>query len=191
MILLSTMPNLVKSWFGNQFTLLHPLLQQLHLIGGCLSGRVNIEYGSGLAGVIGRRIAKKMNLPSSGQHNLSVYISHQEDGLHWGRCFNSQQVVESVFKPVGTVNTGYWIEETGPLRMRLTVDIINGGWHWRCTRIQLMGIFVPRWLLPVTSAYKNVEYVQDKPFYRFHVSFSLPYIGMLVKYSGLLDVNSR
>ena len=173
---------LVKNWFGDKFSNLHPLLQELHTEGGRLTGDVEICYGKGVAGFIGGRLAKKMNLPSEGTHQLVVSISHDNDGLHWGRCFDGQALVKSLFKPVGNIEQGYWIETTGPLTMKLTVDIHNGGWFWRCLKINFLGFPIPLWLIPKTNAYKIIENGQ----YRFHVEFSLPVIGSLVSYQGLL-----
>jgi hypothetical protein len=177
------MPNeLVKNWFGSQFDNLHPLLQKLHTDGGRLTGDVEISYGKGLAGVIGARLGNKMNLPNEGWHKLAVSISHDCDGLHWGRCFDDQILVESLFKPIGNIQQGYWIETTGPLSMKLTVDINNGGWFWRCLKVNFLSIPIPRWLIPHTNAFKIIENGK----YRFHVEFSLPIIGSLVSYQGLL-----
>lgn len=173
---------LVKNWFGDQFKSLHPLLQKLHLQGGILTGDIKLSYGQGIAGIIGRRLAKKMGLPESGNHQLTVTISHDAAGLHWGRCFNNQEVVESLFIPQGNVEKGYWIEKTGPLEMKLTVDIHDEGWHWRCLKVNFYGIPLPLWLIPKTIAYKYIE--NDK--YCFHVEFVLPFIGSLVSYEGLL-----
>ncbi len=39
-----------KKWFGEYFTALHPLIQELHTHGGSLTGDVKIKFGSGLAG---------------------------------------------------------------------------------------------------------------------------------------------
>lgn len=174
----------VKNWFGSEFNELHPLLQSLHLQGGTLKGDVNIQYGKGIAGLIGKRLAKKMNLPLAGNHQLSVFISHQNDGLHWDRIFNQGSVVKSLFKPVGNKQQGYWVETTGPLTMKLTVDIKQGGWHWRCLNMSVFGILLPMWLVPKTTAKKVIEDNQ----YRFHVEFSLPVLGSLVCYSGLLKL---
>ncbi|MDX1452584.1 MAG: DUF4166 domain-containing protein [Oleiphilaceae bacterium] len=173
---------LVKNWFGDQFFDLHPLLQKLHVQGGRLKGEVNLYYGSGLAGIIGKRLARKMNLPGEGVQQLQVDISHSDDGLHWGRCFNNQKSVVSLFKPVGNVTNGYWVETTGPLTMHLTVEIIDGGWYWKCLQLRFAGLPVPVWLMPKTRAYKKIE--QDQ--YSFLVEFSLPYLGHLVSYQGLL-----
>lgn len=173
---------MVKDWFGDQFNKLHPALQQLHRIGGRLTGDVKITYGRGIAGVLGRRLAKKMNFPNEGLHQLSVNISHDRGGLHWARSFDGRAPVESLFNPVGNINDGYWLETTGPLQMRLTVDIIKGGWFWRCLNVKFLGLPVPQWLLPRTDAYKTIENGK----YRFHVAFSLPLMGTLVSYRGLL-----
>jgi hypothetical protein len=58
------MNNAVIDWFGESFTALDPLLQDLHRHGGKLSGKVDLKFGSGLAGLIGRRLATKLGLPS-------------------------------------------------------------------------------------------------------------------------------
>jgi hypothetical protein len=178
---------LVKNWFGDQFSNLHPLLQKLHSDGGELVGDVEISYGKGLAGIIGGRLGKKMNLPREGVHQLTVSISHDVDGLHWWRRFDEQTVIKSLFKPVGDIEQGYWIETTGPLSMKLTVDIKNGGWFWRCLKVNFLGLPIPRWLIPHTNAYKIIENGK----YRFYVEFSLPIIGSLVSYQGLLRAENN
>lgn len=174
---------LVKNWFGDKFSELHPLLQKLHTEGGKLTGEVNIHYGKGVAGIVGKRLAKKMNLPDEGVHQLKVDIFHTNGCLHWGRCFNNQARVVSLFKPVGNISKGYWIETTGPLTMKLTVDIFEGGWYWRCLKINLLGLPIPLFLMPKTKAFKTVENGQ----YRFSVQFFLPVVGSLVSYHGLLQ----
>lgn len=172
----------VERWFGGQFNDLHPKLQQLHQAGGVITGEVDIAFGRGLAGWIGKRLAKKMGFPRTGRHTLTVSISHQDDHLRWSRSFNSGQEVVSFFKPFGTIEEGFWTEKTGPLEMRLTVDIIEGGWHWRCLRIAWFGVRLPQWLLPQTTAYKTIE----GEGYRFAVVLAYPGLGPLVSYQGTL-----
>ena len=67
--------------------------------------------------------------------------------------------------------------------MKLTVDIINGGWFWRCLNISLFGISIPLWLIPKSQAFKKVENGK----YKFNVTFTYPLLGKLVSYEGLLD----
>lgn len=176
--------DVVKNWFGEKFQNLHPLLQELHLTGGQLSGDVRISFGKGISGVIGRRLANKMQFPGSGTYQLKINISHSINGLYWARSFNSQTPVTSLFKPIGNIDSGYWIGSTGPLKMKLTVDIINGGWFWRCLSVKFFGIPIPKWIMPHTKAYKIIE----NDLYLFHVEFSLPLLGSLVCYQGLLEL---
>lgn len=91
--------------------------------------------------------------------------------------------MKSIFTPVGTIEDGYWAEQTGVLKLHLTVDIKNGGWHWRCLSIRFLGLPLPVWLFPKSKAYKTIE----DELYRFYVGFSLPVLGELLSYSGQLD----
>lgn len=171
-----------ENWFGIKFSDFHPMLRKLHARGGVLRGDVTVTYGTGLAGVVARRLATKLGIPEAGVHDIRVEISHAADGLHWDRCFDGTSWMRSVFTPVGTIADGFWQENTGPLKLRLTVDIVDGGWHWRCLSVQFLGVPLPPWLFPKSTAYKTVENGR----YRFHVGFSLPLLGGLLSYSGLL-----
>jgi hypothetical protein len=175
--------DLIKNWFGADFYKLHPLLQKLHLAGGVLSGDVHVSYGQGIAGLIGKRLAKKMNLPEPGVHSFTVAILHDHEGMHWNRCFGKTKEIKSIFKPVGYKEQGYWMERLGAITMKLTVDIHNGGWYWRCIGISIYGFPLPLWLSPRLHAYKLIE----QELYYFHVAFSLPGLGVLVAYEGLLQ----
>lgn len=173
----------VQEWFGAKFAELHPQLQQLHLQGGTLKGDVDIHIPEGLAGMVGRRLARRLGVPeAAGLHRFFVTISHQADGMHWDRRFDESSFMRSLFRPVGTWQDGYWVEETGPLKMRLTVDIKEGGWHWRCLEMRLFSIRLPLWLFPNSEAFKRIEHGR----YRFHVGFSLPWFGTILSYSGSL-----
>lgn len=174
---------LVSAWFGPSFKELHPLLQQLHTHGGVLSGTVEIKIPHGFTGVIGRKLAKILSIPFHGvEHDLVVSISHHADGLHWDRCFDNRISMHSVFQPVGRLPEGHWVESTGPIKLFLTVDTLNGGWYWRTLKITVRGITLPVWLFPKSKAYKTIE--DGK--YRFYVGFSLPLLGTVLSYSGLL-----
>ena len=124
-----------------------------------------------------------MKLPSKGSHKLLVSIYHSSKGLHWDRTFNDDNIVESLFVPVGNNKNGYWVETTGPLKMKLTVDIVEGGWFWRCLNISLFGLPIPTFFVPKSQAYKIIENSK----YIFSVSFTYPLIGSLVSYRGALD----
>ncbi|MCJ8311575.1 MAG: DUF4166 domain-containing protein [Saccharospirillaceae bacterium] len=175
--------DLVRKWFGKDFDKLDPLLQKLHILGGELSGSVDISYGKGLSGFIGKRLAHKIQLPKKGHHKIVVVIFFSKNGLHWKRQFNNNNIVESLFTSVANNKTRFWIEKTGPLTMQLTVDIINGAWVWRCLNISLFGITIPLWLIPRLHSSKKIVNGQ----YKFQVAFSYPLLGNLVSYKGVLE----
>jgi len=178
---------LVSNWFAAAFSNLAPELQKLHRHGGVLTGEVDVIVGTGIAGLIGRRLARKLNIPKPGMNDLLVSISHDDQYLHWDRQFNKSTTMHSRFKPVRTVKDGYWLEKTGPLELMLTVDIKKQGWHWRCLRIKYYGIPIPNWLFPNMEAHKYI----DDGGYRFYVGFSAPLLGLLFSYSGVLKMKCQ
>lgn len=180
--------NAVARWFGDRFDALHPLLQDLHRRGGVLQGEVRIGLGRGLAGWLGRRLAARLGLPPPPDRlPFEVRIAHPAQQLSWDRWFDDGRVrMHSLFRPVGCWPTGYWLETTGFLRLCLTVDVIDGGWHWRCLGVRIAGLTLPPWLFPRSRAYKCI----DDGRYRFHVGFALPLLGTLLWYEGLLDARA-
>lgn len=175
--------NAVVDWFGPHFASLHPLLQDLHRQGGQLEGPVELVFGSGLAGVVGRRLAAKLGLPNqAGTMPLQVNITHRGGALYWSRRFQNRSEMLSVFVPHGRFPEGHWQEQTGPLRLQLGVDISDGGWRWLPQQVRLMGIRLPLWLFPTSEAYKRIVDGQ----YEFSVQFSLPGFGLLLGYRGHL-----
>ena len=177
----------VSAWFGSEFVKLHPLLQALHLHGGQLEGDVHINYGRGLAGWLGRRLAIKLGLPSGvAQTHLQVNISHRDGVLHWDRRFGcvegTDHSMQSRFEPVGHWPDGYWLERTGALHIELGVAVINGAWHWQPRAFKLFGVPLPSVFMVSSRASKRVE----AGWYVFEVHMSVPLLGMLLRYSGQL-----
>lgn len=176
-----------SAWFGPAFAQLHPRLQALHLQGGVLAGTVQVTFGRGLAGVVGRRIARKLGIPATGtEHQLQVSICHHGGVLHWDRRFDEAQQFHSTFRPVGHWPDGHWIEETSAIQLLLQVDLIDGGWHWRCIGARTGHWSLPAWILPRSEAFKRIE--GDR--YRFSVSFALPLLGEVLRYGGLLRAHT-
>lgn len=176
--------NAVAAWFGARFDNLDPLLQALHRRDSELSGPVILRFGRGVAGAFGRHMALKLGMPVvSGEHHLNVKIHHDATTLNWHRCFDGTHHLRSSFIPQGHWPVGHWIESTGALELALTVDVIEGGWYWRVIAARFRGIRVPLWLIPRSTAYKRIE----EGAYRFHVAFSLPILGEVICYSGVLE----
>lgn len=186
----------MSNWFGNAFTVLHPLLQMLHLHGGQLTGEVQIECGNGVAGVVGRRLAEKLGVPTDADTaTLTVDIAHSGDALLWNRTFHTTDgratTMRSTFTPVGSYPDGYWREATGKLELRLGVDTAGGGWRWIPRGMRLGGVPMPSALLPTTQAYKCVETTKDGACYRFDVAVVAPLLGTVLRYGGLLKAETK
>lgn len=177
----------VTRWFGPHFDALHPLLRDLHRHGGRLRGEVAIDTGRGVGGVIGQRIARALGVPiDRARRGFEVAITHTDTALHWRRRFEGGAVLESVFVPIGAWPDGYWIETTGPVRLHLAVDVVDGAWRWRALRAYVRGVRMPMGLLPRTSADKAI--VDGR--YVFHVDVALPGVGHVLGYRGALEVAS-
>lgn len=177
---------LISDWFGPSFERLHPLLQSLHREGGTLQGNVALEFGAGSAGWLGRRLARKMGLPTqAGTLPLEVTISHANGQLVWARRFGQHPPMVSYFKPVGRWPAGCFRESTGALQLELGVDLHDGGWHWLPQKARLHGMPVPLAWLPRTQAGKWIE----EGGYRFEVSLTSPLGALLLRYGGLLTAH--
>jgi Domain of unknown function (DUF4166) len=180
----------VERWFGSEFNHLHPLLQALHRHGGMLQGEVQISFGNGLAGWLGRRLARKLGVPVGVERTgLQVHISHADGVLHWDRCFGGavntpEQWMRSRFEPVGQWPQGYWLERTGLLELHLGVDVVDSAWHWVPRSFKLLGMPLPAALMLTSRASKRVQCGQ----YVFEVHMSAPLLGMLLRYEGCLDI---
>jgi len=173
----------VEAWFGDAFNQLHPMLQQLHINGGTLAGKVQVRMGRGAAALVGRRLARQLGIPPvNGDIALTVHIHSSATTLHWNRTFGDGDTFASVFTPVGTYPTGHWVESSGALRLFLGVAIVDGGWEWRQRGGRLWRVPVPAWLLPRTTASKRIE----QGAYHFAVRVSIPLLGEVLSYGGTL-----
>jgi hypothetical protein len=176
--------NAATRWFGQNFVQLHPLLQALHHDGGRLRGSVQISTGRGVAGLIGRRLAHRLGIPLDRmQRGFEVQIRHNDDAMTWERRFDNGRVLTSTFRPVGQYPDGYWLEDTGAVQLKLTVDIVDGGWRWRLLGASLHGFMLPLFLFPRTDAFKRID---GDGHYRFGVAFALFPFGTLLRYEGVL-----
>lgn len=174
-------PNAVTEWFGPKFSELHPQLQALHRSGGKLRGQVQITA----RGWLGRRLGKMLNVPVDyPSRRMEVEIRHTGGALWWLRRFDNGEMSLSIFRPHGAWPTGHWTEQRGATLLRMTVDVIDGGWHWRPLGVRVHGIPLPLWLFPSSRAGKRIE--QGR--YVFEVAFALPLVGTVLSYAGTLDL---
>lgn len=173
----------VEAWFGDGFARLHPLLQALHRDGGRLEGPVRFRVGHGVAGLIGRRVLRRLGIdPGAPEQMLAVDIRHVDGALRWARRFGTGSEAVSWFRPIGRWPDGCWEEHAGPLRLRLAVDTEGGGWRWRQIGCRLWALPLPAWLAPGVDAGKRI----DAGHYRFDVVIRLPLLGEILAWGGHL-----
>jgi hypothetical protein len=153
-------------------------------VGGVLTGPVQVSFGQGLGGLIGKRLASRVPT-RAGAHQLKVVIQSQAGTLHWARSFNGRSEFRSKFVPVGRYPTGHWVERSGLLSLELGVKVRAGGWHWEHRKTSFLGIPIPKALLLTTLASKSIE----GELYRFSVEVRAPALGKLLGYSGTLASN--
>jgi len=182
--------SIVALWLGPQFAQLHPQLQRLHQSGGRLVGEIELGFGAGLAGWLGRRLARRLGLPTvAGPCLMEVMIGQSEGCLIWARRFTrpNQPPREMVsrFEPRGQWPDGHWLEQSGAMQFKLGVDVRDGGWYWRVHGARLHGVPLPVKVLPQSHAYKRIE----NGAYRFEVMFAAPLLGRLLSYGGLLQLS--
>ncbi|HEY0662092.1 MAG TPA: DUF4166 domain-containing protein [Lysobacter sp.] len=181
-----TSENAATRWFGPAFVRLHPLLQALHREGGRLQGEVDVSTGRGIAGLLGRRLARKLGIPvDRPRRGFEVQIHHDNDVMSWHRRFDDGSVMTSIFRPVGHYPDGHWLETTGPVQLKLAADVIDGGWRWRLLGVAVRGLPLPLALFPRTDAFKRVD---GDGRYRFGVAFALSPFGTLLRYEGALQL---
>lgn len=183
------MQTITEKWFGDHFTELHPKLQKLHTVGGVLSGEVKVEYGTGIAGLLGARLGKKLGLPPQTEStNLEVDISHTDQAMIWSRQFGgASKSMVSVFTPQGNYQSGHWSETTGGITIELAVEVQQGAWHWVQRATKIKNIAVPELLLPEVTAKKTIA----DDLYHFEVALQKRGLGLLIRYAGALAEVSK
>ena len=179
------MNSITEKWFGSHFSDLHPKLQLLHSGGGILRGEVDVTYGSGMGGLIGKRLGRKLGLPPvSGRTTLNVVISHTNDKMIWSRQFgSSNKPMVSEFTPYGQYSDGCWSETTRGITLELSVELKQGGWHWVQRAMRINSLTIPALFLPNLKANKAIK----NDLYHFEVELFKPALGgLLVRYEGAL-----
>jgi hypothetical protein len=98
----------------------------------------------------------------------------------WTRFFSGSGPMVSRVAAVG----GLLRERLGPAQLDFELSERQGVLHWRAVKLRVWGIPVPR------VAYDFRARVSGKGAqYRFEIEAHLSWVGLLVRYQGVLDVN--
>jgi hypothetical protein len=161
---------------GESFNKLSPLLQNAHLGKKRLFGSAQVKRGN----IFARCICNLFGFPKQNlQTSLRVDCTHQTDLMIWERDFDGLKMT-SHFSMQGE----FLKECLGPLVMLFKAVEVNGALYYQYIKTRLWGIPIPKLLSPqVIASEKEVE-----GFYHFSVEVKMFMIGMVISYSGKLNL---
>ena len=170
-------PRLIGPGFGE----LPPAVRAIHERDGrsTYTGTCRVERGHGWLSRICGAIA---SLPDAAERTpLRVLIDADADGETWERQFGDR-AMRSRLRARGKLLE----ERLGPTTMCFALAANGGAIDWRLVQVRLLGIPVPLALFAGTVARECLEGAR----YRFDVEARLSVVGLLVRYSGTLDVQA-
>lgn len=119
--------------------------------------------------------------PAMHEAPLRVEIEAQPGRERWTRFFNGHPMTSRMWPQDGRL-----CERLGPVTFHFRLGVEDGVLTWTVERVRALGVPLPaRWF----AAVKAREFEQDGH-YGFDVAAALPLAGLLVHYSGWLQVDA-
>lgn len=177
------MATLFRRLLGPHYTRLSPVVQRLHARTGTqrLSGEVRIERGPH---PLARLMGAVTSLPPQGDGPIDVIIEAEGARETWTRRVGGRAMRSVLDEADGLLR-----ERLGPVtfRFELQLEPRDGTYdlRWRVAGVRALGVpLPPAWFEGVNA----LEYERDGR-YGFDVRAHLPGVGLLVHYTGWLDVD--
>jgi hypothetical protein len=173
---------LYRAILGSAFAALPPRLRELH---GSVAARqwrgvATVRRGRGPAAML---IAALVGFPKAAAAvPVTVSFSPENGAERWVRDFGGK--TSTSIQSAGTGRDEHLlVERFGPATFALALVVEDGRLFLVPRRWSLLGIPMPRFLLPTGRSF---EMEQDGQF-RFEVEIAVPFIGLIVGYSGSLQ----
>lgn len=161
------------------FSALPRRLQLLHATAGSrvYAGEADVERGTGL---LARLCGWATSLPSAGRSiPLQVEISPGDAMETWTRRFAGHAMRSRLW-----VENDCLCERFGFITFAFDLAIEMSALVWRLRDVRALGMSLPqRWFGGVRA-----REFDDGSRYRFEIGARLPFVGLLVRYTGWLDV---
>jgi hypothetical protein len=127
---------------------------------------------------LARFVAAVMRFPAA-QDRVPVTVTMQRRGADevWTRDFNGRR-----FRSTLRLRQGQMTERFGPMTFTIALHLRDGALHYPVTAGHCLGIPIPKRWLPISVATEVAEGQNAC----FDVALSLPYIGFIVRYQGVL-----
>ncbi|MEL7231723.1 MAG: DUF4166 domain-containing protein [Pseudomonadota bacterium] len=177
------MTYLFQQVLGGDFERLQDALQALHSVSEehIWQGEVRIERGRGwlsrLAGWIARFPPEAKRAP------VEVVMTRSGESEVWRRRFG-RHPLRSVLRVKERAGRPIMSEQFGLFRFEVGLRVENGKLHYPVERGSVLGVPMPRFLLPVSESFEHVD-AQGRAC--FDVSVSVPLVGFVAHYQGWLE----
>lgn len=147
--------------------------------GGTFAGRASVRRGRS---PLARLVGWIMGFPRATDDTTVTVRFDLKDGTEtWARSFGTGRFASDQFE--GTGRRAHLLRERfGPLTFDMALVAGSGRLNLVMRGWSLLGLALPRWLAPRSTAYEHVE---DGRF-RFHVEIGHPFTGPIVAYDGWL-----
>lgn len=167
---------LYRRIMGPAFDALPDAVRAMHCVcsDGGASGEAQVKTGSNL---LARIVARIMRFPPAGTHKLHVAFAERDGFETWTRQFGQQSFASRLSERRGRL-----AERFGPLRFHFDLPSDGQGLTMRMRRWTCLGVPLPMALAPRSRAREW----QEGNRFRFDVPIELPFIGLVVHYSGWL-----
>ncbi|WP_422377308.1 DUF4166 domain-containing protein [Roseibium sp.] len=175
-------PSLFQQALGPAFEASPQPVKDLHTVFDkrCWSGEARVTRGSSF---LGRLVCRVVGFPAQTDSTpVSVTIERRGDCEIWERDFGGK-VFTSVLSLKGKPGTGIVQERFGPMTFDIHLNGQHGTLAFPVARGRVLGLPLPRWLLPVSEATETAK----GGVFHFDVRISLPLAGLLVRYQGKLE----
>lgn len=161
---------------GEDYQGLKDVVKDAHIGDIKLHGHVAVSRGNVIANVL----CNILGMPKTSDHvELTVYGSHSEQYMKWRRLFGATEMTSTFVR-----DGEYFVESMGPIKLWMKLANDNGQLVYRLVKSRFLFMPLPASLSPTLSAYETEKDGQ----YAFSVNVGLPFIGKLIEYSGLLDL---
>lgn len=169
---------------GDAWKSLPAEIRVMHEGGAMAEGRAGVERGRSM---LSRLAARLIGFPPAWTDvPVKVRFDTGKDGETWTRTFGTHGFSSRQFAGRGR-SERLLCEGFGPLTFAMALVAGEDRLSLVMRRWSFLGLPLPMWLCPRSSAYETVE---DGRF-RFHVEISHPLAGLIVRYDGWLEPASR
>ena len=143
------------------------------------AGQCEITRGRGVLVRLGLGLA---GFPPAGSGvPVRLMLDVRDDGAVWVRDFGGH-VTRSRLS--WDVRRGRVMERFGPFRVAMVPELEGDVLHMRIAGLSVLGVPVPRWLVPASE---TREFVDEAGRFRFEVAARVPVLGLLIRYAGWVE----